>query len=412
MHREKNKNNNGFSLIELAVVLTILSMLVTVIITIVPFKEEKESNQVTEKNLEIIEEAILAFYNQKGYIPCPSSRDAAIASSAFGVSTDCSFDDTASNINAPSFVDEKSGASDDRIRIGAVPTRDLNLPDDLAFDGWNNRITYSVTAELGINDALFNLKKPNIGIEVRDSNGTNMIPSGSTVAFVLVSHGRDGAGAWNYSGASASTCNTLNNSGYNCEVSTLFRDQFTNVDSTDFYFDDFVKWKTKAQVMTEGDYAGTGGGTTAKYALFVNRQLPGVDIARGNVQTITQLNHAVVNNTDVTFTATTLDFPAGRFILKEGHIGCEQGRMNFYRQLNAGALTQATAPFVGNAAATGTFNYCDWTIGSYDYNPGSPYSSSSYINPEFASSIGAGRNIQLFGATDYRYYDYVEVWQQ
>jgi len=125
------------------------------------------------------------------------------------------------------------------------------------------------------------------------------------------------------------------------------------------------------------------------------------------------LNNAVVNNTDVTFTTNNIDFPAGRFIVKEGHIGCGIEKMHFYRQTAAGPVVAGTYPWVGNAtyAAINDNRSCAWSIGSYDYTSTS-YNTTAWLYAQSTqASYGAGRAVGG-GDVDYHYYDYVEVWQQ
>jgi prepilin-type N-terminal cleavage/methylation domain-containing protein len=63
----------GFSLIEIAVVLVIISVLVSVIA--VPLSAQVEQRRVTEtgKRLEIIKEALIGFASAKGRLPCPAT---------------------------------------------------------------------------------------------------------------------------------------------------------------------------------------------------------------------------------------------------------------------------------------------------------------------------------------------------
>jgi hypothetical protein len=122
------------------------------------------------------------------------------------------------------------------------------------FDGWGNRISYFVV------DACANAfvwTTPTTGcavatplLTVQDNNTPNTRTV--TAAYVVVSYGKNGLGAFNRNGV-ANTVATAASEIENDTADTTFRDDFIRdwdgVGAT--YFDDMVRWKIPAQISYE-----------------------------------------------------------------------------------------------------------------------------------------------------------------
>lgn len=390
-------NISGFSLVELSVVLVILSMLLTIMLTIVPIQEDKEAHSITEQKIEAIENAIMAYFNQKGYLPCPAPLDAPLTNT--GSATDCSVAGTVGT----SYIDVGSGV--DRVRIGAVPIKELNLSEQFGYDGWNNRFSLAVITQLAQSNRLFNLFSTTTArvITILDDTGNSVNPSNpSQVAYVIISHGRNGSGSRNYQGTLSFTC-----SGgldvENCDADNTFRDQFKNFSNAAAYYDDIIRWKTKEQLEVIGDHAGTGRGTTAKYGLFVSRSAANLGRATGGSFSLHAVNTTVINNTNVTSSGSTLTYPAGNYYIRDSKMGC--GLDSFYylpwigSVLTPGSLEHATS--AGNKG-------CAWSTASSHFTFGSTTASTAYIYGLAAeATFGSGRAV---GGQN-TYYLVREVWE-
>jgi prepilin-type N-terminal cleavage/methylation domain-containing protein len=235
----------GFSLIELAVVLVIIALMAGSVIALVNRHLDTDSYDKTAKTLQRIEEALQREVMLSGYLPCPAALDAALSSAAYGVATDC-------NVAAPTGTTDIStiaGTADD-IRIGAVPTRSLNLPDNVLMDAWNMRLTYVVVKDLAIDTTKFNayVKPASGGIIINDAAGNSTLDSTQAElfpAYIILSHGNDKKGATVLSGASATGCTAGNMDSENCDnddsfIDTAFNNSTTIVAS---FFDDIIVWK-------------------------------------------------------------------------------------------------------------------------------------------------------------------------
>jgi prepilin-type N-terminal cleavage/methylation domain-containing protein len=274
----KPKRQYGFSIIEISVVMLVVSLFLMSIIGLSPIKEQEDTLKGNTQNIEAIEKAIQAFYRLNGYIPCPADPTLPISNPSFGLSTSCS--------GAAGGTADVGAAGIDQVRMGSVPTRTLSISDKYMFDVWNNRIKYVVIKELAKSSALFsgyNTVTPKVisivdgsspaGVSITESNPQQ-------VAYILISHGKDGAGAYNYSGGGPNLpCIAGNQDTYNCAslntssvVPYTFRDQAANLTSGANYFDDIIKWRTISNIKN-GQIVDPPSSTLAgirahKYAIF------------------------------------------------------------------------------------------------------------------------------------------------
>jgi len=130
-----------------------------------------------------------------------------------------------------------------------VPTRSLALPDTAMLDPWGNRIGYSVIKDLAKNNGAFRTYTTALTtgvIQLTDLNG-NQIPNDITetvIAYVLVTHGKDGKGAANRQGTVVNACNNAAKDGENCDNDVVFRDiDIQDSTAAANYFDDTLRWK-------------------------------------------------------------------------------------------------------------------------------------------------------------------------
>ncbi len=227
---------SGYSLLELSIVLAILGLMAGVFFDVSLFKKEIESVKNIDMQLKEIEEAIDTYVAKNGYLPCPARRTDAVGTANFGVSTDCT-------AVAPSGTVETS-AGGDTIRTGVLPVRTLDLPDSMMFDPWLNRISYTVIVNLAKNKATYDNYSTTTAtiIRVNDASGNQI--NKNVVAWIAVSHGKDGRGAYDYNGALKTCSASLDQE--NCDNDNIFIDS-TYSPLTSNPFDDYLLWKTLNQ---------------------------------------------------------------------------------------------------------------------------------------------------------------------
>lgn len=126
----KHKLADGFSLVEMAIVLAIVGLLMASLLPTFSGQVEQQKRNDTKKHLEEIKEALVGFAIATSRFPCP-----AIATS-HGTEKFASGGDS-SNGNCEKFNDGFLPAA----TLGIYPTDG----DGFAIDAWGNRIHYAVT---------------------------------------------------------------------------------------------------------------------------------------------------------------------------------------------------------------------------------------------------------------------------
>jgi prepilin-type N-terminal cleavage/methylation domain-containing protein len=258
------KPGAGFTIIELTLVLAIGGILLMSADMIVHAYLQEERTAVTQTRLAAIDAALGAYLANYGAYPCPASLTSTVDTSTYGVDVTGGKCDTVAAVPPQTFSVASAGAAPNngKFRIGAVPVRTLNLPDQDMADAWNNRFYYAVTESLAsASDAGGNPYNSNNGsIGVVDSLGNNVATftntAGATVydaQYIIISTGPDGVGAFPAAGgaatpplacpAAAATLEALNcrNAGNN----GTFRKTTLNGNAGGFnIFDDFVIFHT------------------------------------------------------------------------------------------------------------------------------------------------------------------------
>lgn len=251
----------GFSLLELAVVLVIISFIAGGLLTIGTNKTKSAKWTDTRTRMTQIEDALGAFLLANRRLPCPADPSIAPDAAGFGVE-DCTAATTASATTTPSTM-----------LVGSVPTFTLAMSDETMLDGWGRRYTYVVYKDFTLTDydsvggTYFNTpsftmitptdEMPAVtAISVMDNNATPNLKTDLAI-MVLISHGENGHGAWLKEGGAA-----RNNPGSlgagedeNAEDPTdpLAVDEVFTQDDISGDFDDIVDYKTKEQmILTAG----------------------------------------------------------------------------------------------------------------------------------------------------------------
>ena len=216
---------SGFTLIELAMVLFIVSLLIGGLLLPLSAQTEIRGRQDTDKALANIREALIGFAVVNGRLPCPAVASIPTGTTASGLSAgrEATWPAVGANgpcaceTNATSRIAGNPGtgavACSDTDSVGGVlPWATLGLPET---DAWGHRYTYYVAAQFArlptgqttfgsctptatVQNAAFALcSSGTITVSTAASGG---IAVASTVPAIVVSHGKNGLGAWSPSG--------------------------------------------------------------------------------------------------------------------------------------------------------------------------------------------------------------------
>ncbi len=211
----------GFSFIELAVALFIMTLLLGSILVPLATQVEQRQNAESLRILEEARDALMGHAIANGRLPCPDTNG-----------------DGAENVTGVSCTAIISG-----IAHGTLPWQTLGIG---ASDAWGNRIRYAVRSEYAQSSPLFSLTSPNPATtaypQVCDTSACTATLTTQAVA-VLVSHGKNGWGATNAASATTYAAPTSLNELANTIVDGNFVSRIsTSADSPAGEFDDVVLW--------------------------------------------------------------------------------------------------------------------------------------------------------------------------
>lgn len=216
-------NSRGFTLVETAIVLVIGGFILTMLFNSLNIYLKNTKISTTRERIKIIDEQIQVYLNDQGHLPCPARLgQIGMLAPTYGVETNC---------NNPAIANQTFPLDGNNIRLGMVPTRTLNLPDDFGYDAWGNRIVYAVTRNLARSDALYS---PNGGaIDIIDTQGNSVTGLASTTHYVVFSPGANQLGAYSSNGNQIKACgaNNATQDQENCDNDGRFRNTVLTADA-------------------------------------------------------------------------------------------------------------------------------------------------------------------------------------
>lgn len=166
----------GFTLAEMAVVLVIVALLIAGMMLPLSAQQDIRARQDAEKALSDIREALIGYAashsasDGKPYLPCPDTDDDGLENRASGACVN---------------------------QEGRIPWVDLGIG---RTDAWNNRFRYRVTSAFSNSTAGFTLTSSGDMIVCADSTTCATTIIASSVPAIVLSHGVNGAGAFNLAG--------------------------------------------------------------------------------------------------------------------------------------------------------------------------------------------------------------------
>ena len=244
-HLEYSQRQQGFTLVEVAVVLVIIGILIGSFVGSFSDRIETTRRDNTKKQLAEIRSSLLGFASTWGRIPCPASASSDGDEAVFG--TSCIMPN------------------------GFVPGKILGLNgpynlDGLLIDSWSNPIRFSVTEQNSnaftrageMRNVTMALLTPDLTICRSFTTGATPCPTTDiltdTAPFVILSLGKDGHEFINTASADsdqgenssevvASANATGENIAYTVAGDTVFVSTgYSSVDSTAGQFDDLIIW--------------------------------------------------------------------------------------------------------------------------------------------------------------------------
>jgi prepilin-type N-terminal cleavage/methylation domain-containing protein len=237
----------GFSLVELSIVVLVIGIVLTMGIGAWTANLENQANAATTQRQTAVKEALSGYLRRNSRLPCPDTDFA----SPDGVENRTTAGNPATACSA---------------RFGILPYVTLGLARDAVRDGWGNFFSYHVSNtvnppslsepdDVPLKDWTLtsNFYAGNIGtITVNDRNGATVNAIATDVVAVIVSHGRNGFGAYTIGG----TRNTLpagtdelENTNGTANATYFRRDATISDAASGGAFDDQVMFLTAADLL-------------------------------------------------------------------------------------------------------------------------------------------------------------------
>ncbi len=285
--------SHGFTLVEIALVLGIVALMLGALLPLLTAQTANSRISATRAHQDTVRAALITYVGRHGYLPCPADGFLGPAAANYGHEARSPFN----GLPAP-LCDGLTAASDPIgvrtdnstgnwaipsvvIYRGVLPWRDLGLPEEIANDGWNQRISYVVTSlavsgyatreavggmlgglvvcnaapGAGSTAALLT-PIPGLAIDPCPAPTGASLVSGLSAAAVLISHGQNGFGAFVPPQNAAATASGpvkpwKNGLASDAEVANIDLGKYVLVQAPySKSFDDVVLWLTPADLTT------------------------------------------------------------------------------------------------------------------------------------------------------------------
>jgi prepilin-type N-terminal cleavage/methylation domain-containing protein len=247
----------GYSLVEMAIVISLIGLLVGSALTVGGSKVERKNIAAIDTQLDDVETALYAFYKKYDRLPCPASPTLTEADANFGVEDNC----TSANPTLADIVQLNDTTADEQW-VGTLPTRSLGLPNNKMYDVWGSRLVYAIDKDFADATKTFNSEEGTLAatmlkINDKNNNSVYIADTKNPVVYILLSHGKDKRGAYNKSGTISVSCDSINvqSDVENCDFTTpssrdsIFLDsELADSAIDEQYYYDKIRWKTKNRI--------------------------------------------------------------------------------------------------------------------------------------------------------------------
>jgi prepilin-type N-terminal cleavage/methylation domain-containing protein len=206
----KLREQQGFTLIEMSMVLFIVALLLGGLLPTISSQVEQRHVNDTRKQLDEIQQALIGFAIVNGRLPCPAKPTIATTDTTNSPGTE---------ICTPTML-----------TTGVLPWVTLGISET---DSWGRRFTYTATSAFIKAAPTFTLAS-NGTLTVKSAAGGSNVAS--SIPAVVVSHGTNGSGAYTSQGTQITASNDPDEADNSNGGTTFVSHFFTPT------FDDLVVW--------------------------------------------------------------------------------------------------------------------------------------------------------------------------
>ncbi len=227
----RSSSKDGFSLVELAIVLTILGLIAGFSVPLLTETVNSKKWQRGDRQMEEVITALASYVVRHHHLPCPA--DPSVQGSERGIALETC----------------------DRgpVKGGLVPYKTLGLPESITQDGFKRPFSYYVdpaltAKEFGSLQAFCKDSKEHLTI-LGDRDQVLSRNSKNPVAFALVGHGETGEGAFTNEGGRRPFSSLSASERTNSEDSALIYD-LPYSKNTEHPFRQQIKWVTRDHLLS------------------------------------------------------------------------------------------------------------------------------------------------------------------
>lgn len=250
------QHRRGFTLLELAVVLALLSLLIGFGVNVGQNAVKSTSRLAMLEKMALIKQSLDDYGARNGYLPCPADPQLLPSAARYGIESRNAAAGAGCVDTGPAGV-RRFG----NVWYGMLPVANLGLDDSYSVDAWGNKLTYAVSMDhVGVLDTPanglgFNSYTYRQGLIIINSNTaaapvtltTTIAGSpGAGATYAVVSHGKNGRGAYPMNATVAGSCTTGFIDSQNCDrADAIFYDSDYNEGAqATTQFDDYIVWGT------------------------------------------------------------------------------------------------------------------------------------------------------------------------
>lgn len=199
----------AFTLAEMAVVVVIMSIMMTAGVKILLADLNAEAEKVTKQKQERIKQALIDYLGKNKRLPCPDTGAGSGNVSYTSVTPSAPFDGLENLIVAGGNCANYGVSSGIPLVLGIVPYRTLGLSQEDVIDGWQNYFLYRPDDTTYLAARIWTISSSpdftdtdssgSIVLRLRNSNGTYNADYARGIA-AIISHGKNGKGAFTTKG--------------------------------------------------------------------------------------------------------------------------------------------------------------------------------------------------------------------
>ncbi len=206
------KYHSGFTLVEIAMVLFIVTLLLAGLLPTITVQLEQQRTNETRKQLNDIHQALIGYAMVNGRLPCPAKASLATGTANAGIEAMTGNYCACVTGGGNTVADTSTNACTGTTVTGVLPWATLGLKET---DAWDHRFTYRVATyfadKIAANTygsgcvpvptptaASFALCSPGVPDVFSDSSGSNAVAT--DVPAIFLSHGMNGFGAYTSNG--------------------------------------------------------------------------------------------------------------------------------------------------------------------------------------------------------------------